>query len=101
MALGYVYRQGLIHRDVKPANILAVLTDGSITDIKITDFGSVLNMRSDVTQVYRVGSLAYMSPEQLDGSVLDCRADIYSLGAVLYHLITGRPPSTRRSRPLW
>ena len=92
MALGYVYRQGLIHRDVKPANIMAVLGEGGITDIKITDFGSVLNMRSDVTQVYRVGSLAYMSPEQLDGSTLDCRADIYSLGAVLYHLISGRPP---------
>ena len=93
MALGYVYRQGLIHRDVKPANILAV-TDpkGLVTDVKITDFGSVLNLEADATQVHQEGSLAYMSPEQLDGQVLDCRADIYSLGAVLYHLIAGRPP---------
>ena len=95
MALGYMYRQGLIHRDVKPANLLTVMTNGAITDVKITDFGSVLNLASDVTQIYRVGSLAYMSPEQLDGSTLDCRADIYSLGAVLYHLIAGRPPVRR------
>ncbi|HEY2928246.1 serine/threonine-protein kinase [Piscinibacter sp.] len=92
MALGYVYRQGLIHRDVKPANLLVTLSNSAITDVKVTDFGSVLNLDADVTQVYRVGSLAYMSPEQLDGSTLDCRADIYSLGAVLYHLIAGRPP---------
>ncbi len=92
MALGYVYRQGLIHRDVKPANLLAVLNNGSVTDVKISDFGSVLNLASDVTQIHRVGSLAYMSPEQLEGDPLDARADMYSLGAVLYHLIAGRPP---------
>lgn len=93
MALGYVFREGLIHRDVKPANILAITNaQGLVTDVKITDFGSVLNLAADATQVHQVGSLAYMSPEQLDGEVLDARADIYSLGAVLYHLVAGRPP---------
>ena len=92
MALGYVYRQGLIHRDVKPANILAVTDGPEVLDIKLTDFGSVLNLGADRTQIHRVGSLAYMSPEQLEGSTIDCRADIYSLAAVLYHLIAGRPP---------
>ena len=92
MALGYCFRQGLIHRDVKPANLLVTLEGDQIGDVKVTDFGSVFNLDADNTQVYRVGSLAYMSPEQLDGDLLDCRADIYSLAAVLYHLIAGRPP---------
>jgi eukaryotic-like serine/threonine-protein kinase len=99
MALGYCWRQGLIHRDVKPANLLAVMDGDNVADVKITDFGSVLNLGSDRTQVFRVGSLAYMSPEQLDGSTLDCRADIYSLAAVLYHLIAGRPPFDAQQQP--
>ena len=92
MALGYCFRQGLIHRDVKPANLLVRLDGERIADVKVTDFGSVFNTAADQTQVYRVGSLAYMSPEQLDGDALDCRADIYSLAVVLYHLLAGRPP---------
>jgi serine/threonine protein kinase len=92
MALGYCFRQGLIHRDVKPANLLVTLDGDRISDVKVTDFGSVFNLGADHTQVFRVGSLAYMSPEQLEGDTLDSRADIYALGAVLYHLIAGRPP---------
>jgi len=92
MALGYVFRMGLIHRDVKPANLMVTLDGDQIDAVKVTDFGSVFNTAAEQTQVYRVGSLAYMSPEQLEGDLLDCRADIYSLSAVLYHLIAGRPP---------
>jgi eukaryotic-like serine/threonine-protein kinase len=112
MALGYVFRQGLIHRDVKPANILAVLRPGvlgrkpaaggladAIADVKISDFGSVMNLRAERTQVFRVGSLAYMPPEQLDGDGLDARADIYALAGVLYHLIAGRAPFDATQQP--
>jgi tRNA A-37 threonylcarbamoyl transferase component Bud32 len=100
MALGYCFRRGLIHRDVKPANLLVRLEGERITEVKVTDFGSVFNATTDQTQVYRVGSLAYMSPEQLDGDGLDCRADIYSLASVLYHLLAGRPPFDAPLQPV-
>ena len=99
MALGYVYRQGLIHRDVKPANLLAVMDGDQVVNVKVTDFGSVLQLDAERTQIHRVGSLAYMSPEQLDGSTLGCGADIYSLAAVLYNLVAGRPPFEGPTQP--
>ncbi|MEJ7137767.1 serine/threonine-protein kinase [Amphibiibacter pelophylacis] len=91
-ALDHVYRQGVVHRDIKPANILYSRSGGHGLDVKISDFGSAFNFTSDQTQVFRVGSLSYMPPEQLDGKDLDHRADQYALCAVLYHLIAGRAP---------
>jgi hypothetical protein len=87
-ALEYANRAGVVHRDIKPANILV---HGDF-DIKVSDFGAAQLDRSDITQVTRVGSPAYMSPEQLDGEEIDWRSDMYSLGAVLYHLLTGCRP---------
>ena len=93
MALSYVFRQGVVHRDIKPANLLAVLdSQGQVTDVKVSDFGSALNLNADMTQVHRVGSLAYMPPEQIEGGDVGAQADIYALGAVLYHMVCGRPP---------
>ena len=93
MALDYVARRGLIHRDVKPANILVELDQaGELVNVKLSDFGSVFDSRSERTQVFRVGSLAYMAPEQLDGGPLQVQTDMYALAAVLYHLVAGRPP---------
>jgi eukaryotic-like serine/threonine-protein kinase len=93
MALAYCFRQGLIHRDVKPANLLAVIDEyGQAVDVKVTDFGSAMHLNADRTQVHRVGSLAYMPPEQIEGADVDGRSDQYGLGAVLYHLVSGRAP---------
>ena len=85
-ALEFANSVGVVHRDIKPANILV----RSDFDIKLTDFGAAQLARAEVTQVSGVGSPAYMSPEQLKGEELDYRTDMFSLGGVLYHMLTGR-----------
>ena len=87
-ALEFANTLGIVHRDIKPANIL---TRGEL-EIKVSDFGAAQLARSDVTQVSGVGSPAYMSPEQVRGEEIDFRSDMFSLGGVLYHLLTGSRP---------
>jgi serine/threonine protein kinase len=87
-ALDYAARQGVIHRDIKPANILLA----GDSDIKISDFGAALTLTSETTQLTGVGSPAYMSPEQVKEQPLSHQSDIFSLGVVMYQLLTGRLP---------
>lgn len=82
-ALKYAAQMGVVHRDVKPGNI--ILMPNGVA--KLADFGCAIPV-SEMGAVV-AGSLAYMSPEQLEGEALDARSDIYSLGAVLYRLLTG------------
>ncbi len=89
-ALGFANRMGITHRDIKPANILL----SGATDIKISDFGAALVASSDQTQVSGIGSPAYMSPQQIKDHPLNHQTDIYSLGVVMYQLLTGTLPFT-------
>jgi serine/threonine protein kinase len=93
-ALEFANTLGVVHRDIKPANILT--REG--LDIKVSDFGAAQLARADVTQVTGVGSPAYMSPEQVKGEEIDFRTDMFSLGGVLYHLLTGARPFSGRSQ---
>jgi serine/threonine-protein kinase len=94
-ALAVAHAQGVIHRDVKPANIM-VTRDGQV---KVTDFGIArVTTNETVQQTAAVlGTASYLSPEQAQGGHIDQRSDLYSLGCVLYEMLTGRPPFTADS----
>ncbi len=95
-ALAVAHAAGIVHRDIKPANIM-VSRDGRV---KVTDFGIArLTTSADtVAQTAAVlGTASYLSPEQAQGQPVDRRSDLYSLGAVMYEMVTGRPPFTGES----
>src|SRR5688500_1079443 len=92
-ALGFAHRNGVVHRDVKPGNVLVTQAG----QVKVADFGIAraitANADDNLTQVGTVmGTATYFSPEQARGDAVDPRSDIYSLGCVLYELVVGRPP---------
>jgi serine/threonine protein kinase len=88
-ALEYAFQHGVIHRDIKPGNILL----SQAGETKVGDFGASFQSRGhDTTQITGIGSPAYMSPEQIRLESLSHQTDIYSLGVVMYRLLTGRLP---------
>src|SRR5699024_5798244 len=96
-ALEFSHKKGIIHRDVKPANIM-ISRDGAV---KVMDFGiarAVSDSSSTLTTTSSVlGTAQYLSPEQARGETIDARSDLYSAGCVLYEMVAGTPPFTGES----
>ncbi|MCS6822418.1 MAG: serine/threonine protein kinase [Microscillaceae bacterium] len=91
-AFVYAHKKGIIHRDIKPANIMLLPKE----KVKVLDFGIAKNLKEDVENLtkagVKMGTIFYMSPEQVRGEELDQRSDIYSLGITLFEMLTGRNP---------
>ncbi len=100
-ALQHAHEQGVVHRDIKPGNLLLTVRDGRL-QVKLTDFGLAQQENVDETRLTRfgktVGTADYMAPEQARNSAAaDVRSDIYALGCTLFHMLAGRPPYARGS----
>ncbi|HEY4181121.1 MAG TPA: serine/threonine-protein kinase [Kofleriaceae bacterium] len=93
-ALGEAHRAGIVHRDVKPDNLIICQAGGEHDFVKVIDFGIARSLGDEnVTRIGEVaGTPSYMAPEVASSMGFDARADVYSLGAVLYYLLTGSPP---------
>ena len=95
-ALAYAHAQGLVHRDIKPANVLLRDEGPDVVRVKVADFGiakAAATAGGDLTASGTVlGTPKYLSPEQVQGKEPDARADLYSLGVVLFEMLAGRPP---------
>ena len=89
-ALEYAAKEGIVHRDIKPANLM--IAEG--TDVKISDFGAAYLRKTQAVQSAAMGSPYYMSPEQISGKEVGFHSDMYSLGVVIYELLTGKKPYT-------
>lgn len=92
-ALEHAHKNGIVHRDIKPENIL-ITKSGNIGTIKVTDFGIAKATTSKTSPIDFMGSVHYFSPEQAKGENVDTRSDIYSLGIVLFEMVTGQLPFT-------
>jgi serine/threonine-protein kinase len=101
-AMAYAHDQGIVHRDLRPENVFLVEHEGRADVVKIVDFGVAKNMKSPAQKALTeewelLGTPEFMSPEQILGRDIDSRSDIYSMGCLMYNVLSGQLPHTGRT----